>query len=348
MTRSDAIFDTLDGKRVFSILDAARGYHQLPVAESDVWKTAFITHRGLFQYKHMPFGLRNAPLQFQRFMDWVLGSLRWTAALVYIDDILVFSADVDSHATHLRILLDSAISVGLRFNPTKCHFAYPSLKVLGHLMSTDGLSILDDRAAAIRELATPRTLKELWHVLGIFGYYWQYIPKFAIVAAPLTRLTKGTRFRKLPDGTWQSRERLSTSFAVTLEGWGPKQDDAFSSLKEALSHPPTLAFPDFNLPFIVHVDASHDGIAACLHQPFLPEGDLPDMVRSAGPFPSGLVTASAHPSFCLISRRRSSTLFGLTSKLTACSLMCISSSLMVLYHLPPIDSNLSMDFYTGA
>lgn len=61
--------------------------------------------------------------------------------------------------------------MGLRFNPTKCHFAYPSLKVLGHRVSTNGLSILDDRAAAIRELATPRTLKELWHVLGIFGYY---------------------------------------------------------------------------------------------------------------------------------------------------------------------------------
>lgn len=82
MTRSDAIFDTLDGKRVFSILDAARGYHQLPVAKCDRWMTAFITHRGLFHFKRMPFGRHNAPLQFPRFMDSVLGSLRWTAALV--------------------------------------------------------------------------------------------------------------------------------------------------------------------------------------------------------------------------------------------------------------------------
>lgn len=296
MTRSDAIFDTLHGKRVFSILDAARGYHQLPVAESDRWKTAFITHRGLFQFKRMPFGLRNAPLQFQRFMDSVLGSLRWTAALVYIDDILVFSADIDSHANHLRVLLDSAISVGLRFNPSKCHFAYPSLKVLGHRVSTDGLSILDDRAAAIQELATPRTLKELWHILGTFGYYRQYIPKFAIIAAPLTRLTKGTRFEKLPDGTWQPPEISSASSSkAVLEGWGPDQDDAFSSLKEALSSPPTLAFPDFTLPFIVYVDASHDGMAACLHQPFLPACDLPSAARPVSP--SGLVMASAHPSF---------------------------------------------------
>ena len=301
MQRSDAIFDTLHGKRVFSILDAARGYHQLPIAESDRWKTAFITHRGLFQFKRMPFGLRNAPLQFQRFMDSVLGSLWWTAALVYIDDILVFSADIDSHATHLRILLDSAICVGLRFNPSKGHFAYPSLKVLGHRVSTDGLSILEDRAAAIRELATPRTLKELWHVLGIFGYYRQYIPKFAIIAAPLTRLTKGTRFQKLPDGTWQPRE-VSSASSGPLEGWGSDQDDAFDSLKEALSTPPTLAFPDFSLPFIVYVDASHDGMAACLHQPFLSAGDLPDVARPASDRlstvgPSGLVTASAHPSF---------------------------------------------------
>ena len=246
----------------------------------------------------MPFGLKNAPLQFQRFMDSVLGSLRWTAALVYIDDILVFSDDVESHADHLCVLLDSAISVGLRFNPAKCHFAYPSLTVLGHRVSTDGLSILEDRAAAIRELATPSTLKELWHILGIFGYYRQFIPKYAIIAAPLTRLTKGTRFQKLPDGTWQPREASAAS-RLALDGWGPEQDDAFSTLKEALSNPPTLAFPDFSLPFIVYVDASHDGMAACLHQPFVAAHDLPALSAPV-PGTTAVVTnpvPSAHPSF---------------------------------------------------
>ena len=299
MTRTDSVFDALHGKRVFSILDAARGYHQLPVAPSDRWKTAFITHRGLYQYKRMPFGLKNAPIQFQSFMDSVLGSLRWTAALVYIDDILVFSDDVSSHVQHLRALLDSAISVGLKFNPNKCHFAYPSLKVLGHRVSTEGLSILEDRAAAIKELDTPRTLKELWHILGVFGYYRQFIPKYAMIAAPLTRLTKGTRFQKLPDGTWQPRNSLGNS---ALE-WGAEQVDAFLALKEALSSPPVLAFPNFSLPFIVYVDASHDSMAACLHQPFVSTSDLP-IVASTPPDdpssrPSSEVTsiASAHPSF---------------------------------------------------
>lgn len=216
MTRTDSIFDALHGKKVFSILDAARGYHQLPIAPNNRWKTVFITHKGLYQYKRMPFGLKNAPIQFQSFMDSVLGSLRWTAALVYIDDIHVFSDSVSSHAEHLTTLLDSAINVGLKFNPAKYHFAYPSLKVLGHRVSTDGLSILEDRAAAIRELATPKTLKELWHVLGIFGYYRQFIPKYAMIAAPLTRLTKGTRFQKLPDGTWQPQDAAGVGTSTLM------------------------------------------------------------------------------------------------------------------------------------
>ena len=155
MTRTDSIFHALHGKSFFSILDAARGYHQLPIAEEERRKTAFLTHRSLYQYKRMPFGLKNVPLQFQCFMDSVLGSPRWTSALVYIDDILVFSDDLDSHAAHLATLLDSAIAVALKFNPSKCHFAYPSLKVLGHRVSTEGLSVWEDRAAAIKELATP-------------------------------------------------------------------------------------------------------------------------------------------------------------------------------------------------
>ena len=250
----------------------------------------------------MPFGLKNAPLQFQCFMDSVLGSLRWTSALVYIDNILVFFDNLDTHASHLATLLDSAIAVGLKFNPAKCHFAYPSLKVLGHRVSTDGLSVLEDRVAAIKELATPRSLKELWHVLGIFGYYRQFIPRYAMVAAPLTRLTKGTRFRKLPDGTWEPHEASCSSL---LSNWGPAHDAAFRSLKEALSNPPTLAFPDFTIPFIVYVDASHDGMAACLHQPFIPHPQLPlaahfnsSTVPPASPCVSlNVPFASAHPSF---------------------------------------------------
>ena len=302
MTRTDSIFDALHRKSLFLILDAARGYHQLPIAEGDPWKTALLTQRGLYQYKRMPFGLKNAPLQFQCFIDSVLVLLRWTSALVYINDILVFSANLDTHASHLATLLDSAIAVGLKFNPAKCHFAYPSLKVLGYRVSTDWLSDLEDRVATIKKLATPRSVKVLWHVLSIFGYYRQFIPRYTMVAAPLTRLTKGTRFQKLTDGTLEPHD---ASYSSLLSEWGPAHNAAFRSLKEALSNPTTLAFPDFTIPFIVYIEASHVRMAACLHEPFIPHSQLPLAAcfnSPTIPYASACISlpvpfASAHPSF---------------------------------------------------
>ena len=92
MLRSDYVFSTLARKRFFTLLDAIKGYHQVELEENDKYKTAFISHKGLFQFKRLPFGLKNALAQFQRLMDEVIGGLRWQAALVYIDDLLIYSS----------------------------------------------------------------------------------------------------------------------------------------------------------------------------------------------------------------------------------------------------------------
>ncbi|KAE8184280.1 hypothetical protein CF336_g7855 [Tilletia laevis] len=115
----DAIFQTLTGKKLFSSLDAIRGYHQLGVAAEDRWKTAFVCHRGLYQYKRVPFGLRNAPAIFQRLMDKVLGSIRWQQAVVYIDDAVIATDTLEEHNSALTTLLKNAMSVGLKFSPAK-------------------------------------------------------------------------------------------------------------------------------------------------------------------------------------------------------------------------------------
>jgi len=91
MLRSDYVFEAVGRKQYLSLLDAMKGYNQLSLAEKDREKTAFISHRGLFQYKRLPFELKNAPAQFQRLMDVLLGSLRWVCALVYIDDIVIYT-----------------------------------------------------------------------------------------------------------------------------------------------------------------------------------------------------------------------------------------------------------------
>ncbi|KAE8242688.1 hypothetical protein A4X06_0g6797 [Tilletia controversa] len=144
----DSIFQTLCGKKVFSSLDAIRGYHQLGVKSEDRWKTAFVCHRGLYQYKTVPFGLRNAPAVFQRMMDKVLGPLRWNQAVVYIDDSVIATDTMDEHVAALDTLLKSATATGLKFSPAKCTFGVPSLTLLGRKVSGAGVAIWADRAQA--------------------------------------------------------------------------------------------------------------------------------------------------------------------------------------------------------
>ncbi|KAE8241393.1 hypothetical protein A4X06_0g7555 [Tilletia controversa] len=190
----DAIFQTLAGKKWFSALDAIRGYHQLGVKSEDRWKTAFVCHRGLYQYKMVPFGLRNAPAVFQRLMDHILGPLRWSQAVIYIDDTVIATDTLEGHLSALDTLLSSASKVGLKFSPSKCTFAISSLVLLGRKVSGAGVAVWKDRAAAVADLARPSTLHDLYHVLGLFGYYRAFVHRFAEVAAPLTRLLRGWRY----------------------------------------------------------------------------------------------------------------------------------------------------------
>jgi hypothetical protein len=263
MQRSDEMFEALGGKSVFSNLDAVRGYHQIEVAETDRWKTAFLTHRGLYHYKRMLFGLKTAPAVFQRFMDNMLGRLRCTCALCYIDDVIIFSNSIKEHARHIDAVLTAARSTGLKFSHTKCHFAYSSLTLLGRKISPEGLEILEDKAAAVTELAPPTNIRELWHILGLFSYYQAFIHRYSIIAAPLTDLTKGVWVRRNENGAWDAE--CAASLKAPLQ-WTAECEQAFAQLKKALTDPPTLAYPDFNKPFILYVDACHQGMACALHQ----------------------------------------------------------------------------------
>ncbi|KAE8228244.1 hypothetical protein CF326_g6832 [Tilletia indica] len=265
----DSVFQTLIGKSIFSSLDAIRGYHQLPVRESDRWKTAFVCHRGLFQYKTIPFGLKNAPAVFQRLMDRVLGALRWRDAVIYIDDIVVATRTMAEHVTALEAILSSAEVEGLKFSPAKCTFAVGSLVLLGRKVSGAGVAVWQDRAGAVRDLARPTTLRELYHALGLFGYYRSFVRGFASIAEPLTRLTKGWRYEQA-DGRYRlvNVEGKPTPAERCVLDWGDAQQRSFDTLKEAIASPPVLAHPDPARPYIVYVDASKDGFGVVVHQIF--------------------------------------------------------------------------------
>ncbi|KAE8228368.1 hypothetical protein CF326_g6702 [Tilletia indica] len=320
----DSIFHTLCGKKIFSSLDAIRGYHQLGVREEDRWKTAFVCHRGLFQYKRIPFGLRNAPSFFQRFMDKVLGPLRWNQAVIYIDDAVVATETMDEHLYALEQLFKSAEAVGLKFSPAKCTFAVPSLVLLGRKISGAGVAIWKDRAQAVEHLPRPSTLQELYHTLGLFGYYRAFIPKFAALASPLTSLLKGWRY-ECADG--QSRLVNTEGKAVTASKvpipWDEAQQTSFDTLKLAIAQPPVLAHPDPAKPYILYTDASKEALGAILHQVHaepaasaLPESTSPGPTvhaMSTPQFPSDFVRQhweawlNADPHFGPILRRLQAT-----------------------------------------
>ncbi|KAE8211114.1 hypothetical protein CF319_g9362 [Tilletia indica] len=236
---TDAIFNSLAGKRIYSSLDAIRGYHKLPVREEDRWKTAFTCHRGLYQYKTIPFGLRNAPAVFQRLMDTLLGELRWKVAVIYIDDVVVATRDMDEHVRALDILLSRATRVGLKFSPAKCTFGVPSLVLLGRKVSGAGVAVWRDRARAVLELQRPVTLRQLYHAMGLFGYYRAFIPGFASIAAPLTFLTRGWRYERNGDRTRLVGEDGAPANADRVQiPWGDAQQAAFDRLKLAIASPP--------------------------------------------------------------------------------------------------------------
>jgi hypothetical protein len=190
LPRIDDALSRMEGSRYFTILEMQAGYWQVEVDEQDRVKTAFITADGLFEFKVMPFGLTNAPATFQRMMDVVLAVLKWKICLVYLDDIVVFAPTVTQHLERLESVLQRIGRAGLKLKLSKCSFLEQSLRVLGFIVSREGLSPDPEKISAVRDFPTPRNVKELQSFLGRCSYYRKFVPDFAVLARSLSNLTK--------------------------------------------------------------------------------------------------------------------------------------------------------------
>jgi len=141
LPRIDDTLDQLRGAKYFSTLDCDQAYYQVSMHPDSKEKTSFITPDGLFQFKVLPFGLSNSPLTFQRLIDTVLGRLKWSIALVYMDDIVCFSRDFESHLQNLEVIFAALSKANLKLQATKCSFGFSKLKYLGHIISEKGIEV---------------------------------------------------------------------------------------------------------------------------------------------------------------------------------------------------------------
>ena len=245
LPRIDATLDVLAGAQYFTTLDLASGYWQVELEEENKEKTAFSTPFGHYEFNVMPFGLTNAPPTFQRLMDCVLAGLSPEQCLIYLDDIIVFSQTFQGHLQRLSNVLQQLRKAGLKLRVCKCHYAGTEVHFLGHVVSAAGISPDTEKIRAVSDFPVPRDEKQLKEFLGLSNYYRRFVENYSQIAEPLYKLTRKT----------------SNGFQ-----WNAMCQQAFEDLRQKLTSPPVLAYPMFNLPFIVHTDASDGAIGAVLSQ----------------------------------------------------------------------------------
>ena len=229
----------------FSALDINSAFWSIPIRVKDRFKTAFVTQTGHWQWRNLPFGLKNAPAAFQRILSGVIRKYNLQSFCEnYIDDILIYSNSFEEHIDHLQKLFDAIKKEGWKLKFLKCKFATNSISYLGHIIEDNTVRPIRDNLISIKLFPRPTNRKNIRQFLGKINFYNKYIPNTAKKLECFHRLLRKN---------------------VPFE-WSEECEKTFNEIKEYLISSPILAIFDPNLPTAIYTDASGEGIAAILKQ----------------------------------------------------------------------------------
>ena len=245
LPRIDQVWPTLANARYFASLDLLMGYHQVEVDPKDRVKTAFLTHRGLYVYNVMPFGLCNAPATFQRLMEKVLGHHIGVGVLVYLDDVLIYAETPEQLIEKLDEVLRLLARAGLKCKAKKCSLFTENVHYLGHYISRDGILPEPGKLEKIKQWPKPDKGIEMASFLGYCNYYRDLIPSFAHLSDPLYKASR-----------------------AAFIDWTPSLGASFEQLKQQMLTPRIVRMPDPQRDFILETDGSRIALGAVLKQRF--------------------------------------------------------------------------------
>ena len=183
LPRIEDLFAACLGGQEFTKLDLANAYLQLPLEDKSRQYVTINTHKGLFKYNRLPFGVASAPAIFQRTIESLLQGMKH--AVAYIDDILITGEKEEDHLKNLDEVLKRLGSAGMRLKVGKCLFQQEKVEYLGHCITKDGIFPTMAKARAINEAAAPKDEQQLRSFLGLLNYYGKFLPNLSTKLAPL-------------------------------------------------------------------------------------------------------------------------------------------------------------------